>query len=254
MRIGAWGWLLHQRVLWRWSRAMRAAPTTELARLRTDRQWARALRAKLDEVIHIADSRLGLPRIGSTTFPRPDGSDWFWRPRLWRGPLVPSGMAAVVSRARLGDEVTVFHDCKISALCLRQTRNGREADLAPFGLRMDVFQFDGSFLSLVVDLPPAACDGLKKRHIIRLDIIVELEKPLEIFARLNIRHGPNTEQIVRDVPLLQTATQVEFDLAYTALNEKRVDSMWLDLIFEAPQMNEVTLRDITLCRYPRAEV
>jgi hypothetical protein len=47
---------------------------------------------------------------------------------------------------------------------------------------------------------------------------------------------------------------VEFDLAYTKLNEKRVDSMWLDLIFEGPQMNQVTLRDLTLSRRPRADV
>ena len=38
-------------------------------------------------------------------------------------------------------------------LTLRQIRNTRESDVAPFGLRMDVFRFDGSFLSLVIDLP-----------------------------------------------------------------------------------------------------
>jgi hypothetical protein len=119
---------------------------------------------------------------------------------------------------------------------------------------MDVFRFDGSFLSLVVDLPDSACDGLKKRHLVRLDAIVDLEKPLEILARLNIKHGPNTEQIVRELPLGQTGAFVEFDLAYTNLNEKRVDRMWLDLIFEGPEMNQITLRDITFSRYPRAEI
>ena len=52
---------------------------------------------------------------------------------------------ARASKTNLGEEVTVFHDCKISELTLRQVRNTREADLAPFGLRMDVFRFDGSF-------------------------------------------------------------------------------------------------------------
>ena len=84
--------------------------------------------------------------------------------------------------------------------------------------------------------------------------IVELEKPLEIFARLNVRHGPNTEQIVRELPIYQDDVMVEFDLAYTKLNEKRVESMWVDLIFEGPQMNQVTLRDVTFCRTPRAEL
>ena len=173
---------------------------------------------------------------------------------MWRGPLAQKGMAAVESKTQLGDEVTVFHDCRITELSLRQIRNTKEQDIAPFALRMDVFRFDGSFLSLVLDLPETACQGLKKRHLVRLDALVDMEKPLEIFARLNIKHGPNTEQIVRELPLHDKEVFVEFDLAYTKLNEKRVDRMWLDLIFEGPQMNQVTLRDITFSRYPRAEL
>ncbi|GAA6180236.1 hypothetical protein NBRC116594_16740 [Shimia sp. NS0008-38b] len=153
----------------------------------------------------------------------------------------------------LGDEVTLFHDCRISELTLRQLRNRREKDLAPFGLRMDVFRFDGSFLSLVIDMPPEAVAGLRREHVVRMDTIVEMEKPLEIFARLNIRHGPNTEQIVRELPLKAEDIRVEFDLAYSNLNEKRVEKMWIDLIFEGPEMNQVVLRDVTFSRRPRAE-
>ena len=69
----------------------------------------------------------------------------------------------------------MFHDCRVSELTVRQIRNTREADIAPFGFRMDVFRFDGSFLSLVIDLPEEAARGLKLRHLIRLDAIVELE-------------------------------------------------------------------------------
>lgn len=158
------------------------------------------------------------------------------------------------SKTPIGDEVTIFHDCRISELTYRQLRNNREEDLAPFGLRLDVFKFDGSFLSVVIELPPEACEGLKRRHLVRVDTIVEMEKPLEIFARLNIRHGPNTDQIVREMPLHETDVFVEFDLGYTKLNEKRIERMWLDLIFEGPEMNQVTLRDVTMARYPRAEL
>jgi len=106
----------------------------------------------------------------------------------------------------------------------------------------------------VVDLPEEATQGLTRRHIIRLDTIVELEKPLEIFARLNIKHGPNTEQLVREIPLGGEDVMVEFDLAYTKLNEKRVERAWVDLIFESPQMNQVILRDVTFSRRPRADL
>ena len=80
-----------------------------------------------------------------------------------------------------------------------------------------------------------------------------MEKPLEIFARLNIKHGPNTEQIVRELPLHEEDIMVEFDLAYTKLNERRVERLWMDLIFEGPQMNQVILRDLTFSRRPRAD-
>jgi hypothetical protein len=154
----------------------------------------------------------------------------------------------------LGNEVTLFHDCELSELTLRQLRNLREADLAPYGLRMDVFRFDGSFLSLVVDLPADGVESLKRTHLIRMDIILELEKPVEIFARLNIKNGPNTEQIVRELDLSQNQATVEFDMAYSNLNERRVEAAWIDLIFEGPEMNQIVLRDLTFSRRPRAQV
>lgn len=225
-----------------------------LSLLRTRRNQARALRAHLDHLIHVADGRLALPMIGTSYFPRPQGTDWAWRPELWRGPLPVPGLSSAPSRSSLGDEVTLFHDCSVSELTLRQLRNQREADLAPYGLRMDVFKFDGSFLSLVVDLPTEAVTGLTRTHLLRVNTIIETEKPLEIFARLNIRHGPNTEQIVRELPLNEADVLVEFDLAYTKLNEKRIERMWLDLILEAPEMNQVILRDLTFSRYLRAAI
>ena len=238
----------------RWANAAREADRTDLSELRLQRQRARQLRRHLDDLIHVAESRLALPMIGSTAFRRPHGSDWGWRPELWRGPLPTPGLASVQSKSMLGGEVTLFHDCDRSELTLRQLRNRREQDLAPFGLRMDVFRFDGSFLSLVIDLPPEAVAGLKRRHLIRMNTIVEMEKPLEIFARLNIRHGPNTEQIVRELPLHEEDIMVEFDLAYSNMNEKRVERAWIDLIFEGPEMNQVVLRDLTYSRRPRADL
>ncbi len=246
--------LSNARSLRRWRRAARNAADTDLETLRQQRGQARRLRTHLDQLIHVADGRLALPAIGSNAFVKPHGTDWSWRPELWRGPLPVPGISSVQSKSRLGEEVTLFHDCAFSELTLRQLRNTREEDLAPFGLRMDVFRFDGSFLSLVIDLPKGATDGLKKTHLIRVNTIVEVEKPLEIFARINIKHGPNTEQIVRELPLDKPDVTVEFDLAYSRLSEKRIENAWLDLIFEGPEMNQVVLRDLTFARYPRATI
>ena len=245
---------IHNGALRWWKRAARHAPDADAVTLRRFRQRARQLRAHLNEVIHSADERLALPIVGSNAFPKPFGTDWAWRPELWRGPLPVPGISSVQTKSMLGKEVTLFHDCAHSELTLRQLRNLREADLAPYGLRMDVFKFDGSFLSVVVDMPGASINGLKKDHVIRIDTIVEVEKGIEIFARLNIKHGPNTEQIVRELPLNEENVMVEFDLAYSNLNEKRVERAWLDLIFEGPEMNQVVLRDLTFSRRLRAAI
>lgn len=244
--------LTHRRSMRLWARAARLASETKLSKLRQLRNSARLLRTHLNRLIHKADERLALPVIGSNSFPRPHNADWAWRPKLWRGPLSSPGMSSVQTKSTLGDETTLFHDCSLSEITLRQLRNRHEEDLAPYGIRLDVFKFDGSFLSLVIDMPSGATNGLKRNHLLRMNCIVEMEKPLEIFARLNIKHGPNTEQIVRELPLHEVDVMVEFDLAYSTLNEKRVEKAWIDLIFEGPEMNQVILRDLTFTRRPRA--
>lgn len=246
--------VFHGRILRRWGRVAQEAETLDLSTLSKLRSRAREIRRRLDRVIYVAEGRLTLPAVGSNAIIKPLNTDWAYRPELWRGPLSPLGMVAVASKTEYGSEVKVFHDCAVTELTLRQTRNSRESDLAPYGLRMDVFRFDGSFLSLVIELPENAVKGLEKRHLIRMSAVVEVEKPLEIFARLNIKHGPNVEQIVRELPLQSDEIMVEFDLAYTKLNEKRVERMWLDLIFEGAEMNQIMLRDVALTRRPRAEI
>ena len=246
--------LVQGRMLSRWTRAARLAPALDGAALRQLRADARAMRRALDQALFAAEGRLAMPLGGGDGIERPLGCDWAWRPDLWRGPVFPHGVAAAESRTLMGGDLTLFHDCKVSELSLRQTRNTRAHDLAPFGLRMDVFRFDGSFLSLVLDLPQAGVQGLRRSHLIRLSLAVELEKPLEIFCRLNVKHGPNTDQLVRELPLHSGEDFVEFDLAYTKMNEKRVEKVWIDVILEGPQMNQIVLRDLTLARYPRAQL
>lgn len=251
-RQSFWGQLLHRITLRRWRSISRRARNLDATTLRRTRYQARQLRSHIDEVIHVGDEMLALPVVGSNAFQKPFGTDWAWRPEAWSRKLAVPGLSSVTTKSMLGGEVTMFHDCAFSELTLRQLRNQREEDLAAYGLRMDVFRFDGSFLSLVIDLPEGAVQGLRKDHIVRVEVIVECENPIEIFTRLNIKHGPNTEQIVRELPMHESRAVVEFDLAYSALNEKRVEKAWLDIIFEGPEMNQVTLRDLTFARRLRA--
>lgn len=245
--------LLEKRALRRWTQASHDVRDMDPASLKTVRTRARALNKRLEQVLHVADGRLALPFAENAAIRRPMHSDWAWRPELWSGPIKPAGMASVASKSKIGREAKIFHDCPHSELSIRQMRNTQAEDIAPYGLRMDVFRFDGSFLSLVLDIPGEGLLDLSRRHVVRLDIRVETERPLEIFGRLNVRHGPNVEQLVREFDGSTGEFSIEFDLAATQMDEARVERAWLDLIFEGPAMNEVALRDVTLTRRPRAE-
>lgn len=238
----------------RWTQRANAAETLPMPVLRRLRGQARVLKTQLERFLFIADGRLALPLIGSNAMQLPLYTDWSYRPEIWRGPISPLGASAVTSKSVIGSEATLYHDCDVSEMAFRQVRNTSEDDLAPFGLRLDVFHFDGSFLSLSIELPESACDGLSRRQVVRLGYSVDLEHGIEIFARLNVKHGPNLEQVVRELPLDTGDGFAEFDLAYTKLNEKRVEKVWLDLIFEGPEMNQIVIRDLTLSRHPRAEL
>ena len=120
---------LYARALQRWASAARKAATVDLATLRRQRSRARLLRAQLDRLIHRAEDRLALPAIGASGFPKPHNADWAWRPVLWRGPLATPGLSSVATKSKLGEEVTLFHDCAQSELTLRQSRNLRELSL-----------------------------------------------------------------------------------------------------------------------------
>ncbi|MFK5998491.1 MAG: DUF6478 family protein [Rhodobacterales bacterium] len=245
------GWHYRRSLKW-WERQGRAAKTMGLAELRNLRTKARRLNNRTNQVNHIATSRLTLPVIGSNAIRKRQGAEWAYRPEVWSGPVSPSGISSVESTSRIGQELALFHDCKTHEITLRQIRNNRESDLAPFGIQLDVFNFEGSFLSLAVEMPNQAVKGLRKEHIICLTLIIDSERPQEMFARLNLRHGPNIEKIVRELDLSSREIYVEFDLFYTKFNQVRAHSMWFDLIFESPSMNQITIRDVSIIRRLRA--
>jgi hypothetical protein len=246
--------LAERRMLRHWRRAGEAAGTADLVLLRAQRGRARKLRRELDRLIATADSRLALPAIGSSAMNRPTGADWLWRPELWRLPVEPRGHASAMARTALTEGVVLFHDCPLSEIALRQERNLRPGDLAPFGLAIEVFGFAGSFLSLAIDLPAEAADGIGPRHVVRVEAEVEAERPTGILARLNLKQGPNAEQIAVRIPQTGRESVAEFDLAYAPLRDAPVDKLWLDLMIDDPAMNAVRLRDLRLSRRPRAEV
>lgn len=235
----------------RWSRLADEAAALPAEEARRHRARAAALRKELDRMIVEADRRMSSAAEGPAV-PRPAGADWAWRPDPWNAPLRVPGIAPVPERAEIAGGVTLHHDAPGSGVTLRQLRAMHADARAPYALQIDALTFGGSFLSLAVELPPSALSGLRNRHLVQVAGLIEMERPVEAFARLNVRHGPNVEQVVRSFD--PGRLEVEFDLAHTKMNERRVEAMWLDVIFDAPAMNRIVVSDLTLCRRPRAEV
>lgn len=238
----------------RWARLAEAAPELESFELRALRAEAKGMRRHLDRMLQVADARLAVPSLGSGMPQMPLGTDWSWRPDLWRGALPEPGAVASGDRTPLGENLALYHDCPLGEVVVRQVRNDRTEDRAPYGLAIDVFGFKGSFLSLALNLPAAAVEGLKARHLVRAEMVIDCDRPVKGYARLNIKHGPNLAQPVSALPEQGRDKVAEFDLAYADLNDKRIERAWVDLILNDASMTRIVIRDVVVSRRPRAEL
>lgn len=222
------------------------------------RNEARDLRRVLDRFLQAADLRDGQGRDSLSRMDLPIGTDWRWRPQVLRGRSGTPALVAPTSGQWLSDEVALFHDCAERAVILRQVRNRQPTDLAEYGLRLEVMGFSGDFLSYSLTLPSEAQLELGAHHILRVEATLQAERSIAVYARLNIQQGPNTEKILRQMgdPITGRHNHriVEFDLGHAQLSNRSVDKAWLDLIFEAPFMNEILLRDVVLSRHTRAQI
>lgn len=249
--IGAY---FHKRNLRRWEKAAELAEDVNLDALKDLRQKARAVAQRVNTITHIAEMRLTKPAIGSNAMKLPPSTDVARRAEVWSGPISPVGRAPALNNAKIGAELVMFHDCKNAAVSARQVRNHRPEHLAAFGLQIDVFDFDGSFLSLVLRASDDLVKNLTKSHILRLTLRAESERDLEMSARLNLKNGPNTEQVDKPFSINGETIVLEFDMAYVPFKEGKAEHIWFDFFFQNPMMNQVVFRDLILSRHKRAEL
>ncbi|MEO1639043.1 MAG: DUF6478 family protein [Pseudomonadota bacterium] len=243
--IGRW---LHRATVLRWRRVEQGAKAQNLGTLAAQRTLALRLYRPIRRFLRIADTALA-PRYPQGGPALPQGTDWTWQPLVFSTPLTDPGHVGAPSGTALSEDIGLYHDCAEAEVILRQVRDGPGFDIC-----LEVMHFAGTYLSLVLEVPPEVCAGLRRRHVLQLDTRVTCEHPVAIDARMNLRNGPNTEQILRRLTDGSGTGTVAFDLAYTQLNEKRAEKIWIDLMIAQPAMNRITLHDLRLSRYPRAEV
>jgi len=229
-------------------------PDLDTQDLRGLRKQARGITERANALIRRAEKQLTLEAARDALIPAPIGSDVRHRTDIWSGPIQPAGVAPARRETAVSPEVRLFHDCRNKAVSLRQFENTREEDIAAYGLQIDGLDFKGSFLSLVIAAPKALVVGLTRDHILRIETIVECERDQHISVRMNVKNGPNTEQVDRPLRLEGTTLAAEFDLSYTPMKENRTDEVWFDVFLGDMEMNSIRIRDLYMSRRLRSEI
>lgn len=249
--------LRSRRAMRRWAHAARSGGDLshrDLARLAP---VAREVASHASSFLRAADRKLLGPTIGDTQIDRPSQCDWAWRAGPWAEAMCPATIAGVTGGTVLTDGVRLFHDCPLAEITLRQMPASSGAAPAPYVLSMDALGFEGSFLSLAMDLPEEGATTLSRSHILVLTAKMQMEREAEVFARLNIRQGPNTEQLVSELrpgDRPDGTVTAEFDLGFHDIKPAKLETAWIDLIFDKPAMNLVRIDDFTVTRRPRADI
>lgn len=233
-----------------WARRAHRLDAVGSARLRRWRRQARELQPTVQHVLVEADRRLSAGPARVEALDRPSDATFFHRPEVFDLPLAVTGLARPAPGTALGSDMAIHHDIAEPEFILRQQRNP-DGGGARFGLVLEAYELQGSFLSFALRLPEGEAQGTQREELVRLSYDLEMDAPLEVFARLNLRHGPNVEQIVREVDLNARDRWVEFDVFYTAFDPRRGKDIWVDLIFQTPTMNTIKIRDLTVLRRPR---
>lgn len=245
--------LLHKIALrmWRRRRNDMVSGTVEGRIARKWRKQLRELRPILAEIEREVDQTVRtniVQATGRDILPR--DTSFFHRPEIFKTAIPRPGIARPNSGTPLGEGLTLHHDIPTPDFTLRQSANRGESPAA-FGILMESYELTGTFLSLAVAFPEGEAQRTGRDDLIRLTFDISMDVPLEVFARLNLRHGPNVEQIVRELDFNATDPWVEFDVFYSKYEPKRGKDIWLDLIFQTPTMNEIHIRDLSVLRRPR---
>ena len=237
-----------------WHRRLQRVARVKTTKLRQQRREALALQRQLGEVLPGINGELQRRLGGSKAYRHGSKMLWAWRPELWTLRCPTSSGPVEQSGARLMPNTKVFFDDATCALIVQQFRNDISEGFAPYGVALELFQFEGSFLSLAIDLPDELYETFAKDELIGLSGAIFAERPAGFTVRLNIKHGPNTDQLIQAHDLNHSETRAEFDLAHLNINVKRVEKIWLDLVFETPNFNRISVTDLAFYKRPRGEI
>lgn len=169
-------------------------------------------------------------------------------PGPWLMRVSPCRVFPGRGQTRLG-EVELFHDGQICEVTCQQAVFEDE-----LGVDIDALGFDGSYVSMVLQTPAGFRENLTRSTLIGATIDARDETNAPLHLRLNVRHGPNIERMVREVEVNRGRQMIEFDIFHTDVEPSDISEVWLDLILNNVRMNRFVIRGVQIFRRPRAHV
>jgi hypothetical protein len=222
---------------WYWGRqTARAKDASKL------RRAVLARRAELDVIAAQIEGRMAHRRLSDDPL---GGSRWITFPSVFSTRIAPGVWREPGTNLSLGAGLTMFHDFSAGAFTLSQRPNRARSPKRRYELFFESYEFDGSYLSLVVD-PPRHL----KRPAMGERVVVALEtrvsRPVKAFLRLNIKGARGSDTLYAEGDLLSGRAAFDFDMAFATYEMGPDDSMWLDIIIDRPRMVEFSIEDLTV--------
>lgn len=178
----------------------------------------------------------------------PPKTQWGFTPTLQNGITQDGVSGNILTGSSLGPHVTLHHEGDGAQFSVQ-----RPDDYAT-GLIFEFTNFTGDFFSLAFELPIEGVLTLGRQDLLRFILRSQANEPFKAYARLNLCHGPNTEQIVRMIDIGEGESFAEFDIFYTEFEQKRATSVWIDLIINEPAHKRVVLDEVVILRRARASL
>lgn len=178
-------------------------------------------------------------------FALPPKTQWGYMPPLWEHNFETGLAGHILPGTEIAPRVNLHHDADDLEI-------GIESHKSYSGISFDIRSFSGSFMSLAFGFPENDAKAIRRHDLIRIALQSTAAEPFQAFARLNLKHGPNTEQIVRMIDVGNGESFAEFDIFYTEFEPNRAADAWVDLIINDPKGRAFTLEQVIILRRVRA--
>ncbi len=178
----------------------------------------------------------------------PPKTQWGFTPSL-QSAITQDGISGnILTGTALGPHVTLHHGGDGAQFSIQQP------DDYGTGLAFEFGDFTSDFFSLAFEIPLEGVLNLGCQDLLRFVLRTQATAPFEAYVRLNLCHGPNTEQVVRMINIGAGESFAEFDIFYTDYEQKRAASAWIDLIINDPAQKWITLEEVVILRRARASL